>query len=84
MPPRWFTAMRNDPHAVKEHNSLMNEWKLPEMKLATHGIVWVILYPSNVTRFRFVKAESPCWKGEIEISLWRLALVLGWQRRPRE
>ena len=32
MGPRWFTAMQNDPEAMKEHDALMEEWRAERSK----------------------------------------------------
>lgn len=40
MAPKWFTAMRNDPEAVTEHDALMNEWDLSRMRLIRRDLAW--------------------------------------------
>jgi hypothetical protein len=43
-------------------------------------LAWMILVKGS-RRWRFVKAEPPCMKGEIQVSLCGLSVVFGWQRR---
>lgn len=41
-------------------------------------LAWAML-SSGRSRFRFVRAEAPCWKGEIVLPLVIATLVIGWQ-----
>lgn len=45
------------------------------MKLA-----WWCIFPAVERRVRFIRAEAPCWKGEIQI--WRI--VLAWEVQRSE
>lgn len=31
--------------------------------------------------FSYIKPETPCWKGEINLPLWKRSLVIGWQNK---
>jgi len=42
-------------------------------------IAWVMLV-RGPCEFRFIAAEEPCNKGEIDISLHWFHVVIGWQR----
>lgn len=45
-------------------------------------VIWLMLIngPGN---WRFVKAEPPCWKGEVCFSLHFCHAVIGWQAKPK-
>jgi hypothetical protein len=32
--------------------------------------------------WRFIRAEAPCWKGELRMSFRWFRVVIGWQRKP--
>lgn len=41
--------------------------------------LWLMLIGEKGT-LRYVKAEAPCWKGEIVIPFFGDCIVFGWQR----
>ena len=41
-------------------------------------MIWLILTPGG-SGWRFVRAEPPCWKGEVSASILSLTLTVGWQ-----
>lgn len=45
-------------------------------------MLWLMLLRGSGD-WRFIKAEPPCWKGEIRASFRWFKLVLGWQRVTR-
>lgn len=55
------------------HAALKGECTISERKRA--GLFWA-MFVRKSDGIRYVKAEAPCWKGEIV--LWRL--VIGWQK----
>ena len=40
--------------------------------------MWIMLLPPG--SFRYIKAEPPCWKGEVILSFHWFAICIGWQR----
>lgn len=40
-------------------------------------MVW-IMCPVACWRVRLIRAEGPCWKGEVQIG----PVVIGWDRKP--
>lgn len=41
---------------------------------------WWLMNVDGPWRLRYVRAERPCWKGEVQIG----RLVFGWHRRDQE
>jgi len=39
----------------------------------------MIFMPGSVP-WKYVKAEPPCWKGEVQISFWLFGVAIGWKR----
>ena len=46
-------------------------------------IVWIVICTGH-SRWQFVRAATPCWKGELVVPLWRVSLVIGWNARVPE
>lgn len=42
-------------------------------------MIWLML-TNGACELRFIRAEAPCWKGEINIPLYRWSLTLGWHK----
>lgn len=42
-------------------------------------MLWAMLQRGS-TPWRFIRAEPPCWKGEIRLSLHWWNLTIGWER----
>ena len=42
-------------------------------------IAWLMLLRDPGTT-RYVPAEAPCWKGELDLNLQAFHIVIGWQR----
>jgi hypothetical protein len=46
----------------------------------TRRLIWLMLGPGGIRQFRYVKAEAPCWKGEVNVPLFGWSVTIGWQR----
>lgn len=54
-----------------------------------NSLAWVMLgwreYPLEYMRPpRYIRAEAPCWKGEVTVPIGPLLLTIGWQRAEAE
>lgn len=45
-------------------------------------LAWATLTHGPRT-LRYVKAEAPCWNGEVDIGIFGLQLCIGWHRPPK-
>ena len=46
-------------------------------------IVWVMICTGH-SRWQFVRAGAPCWKGELVVPFGKFALVIGWNAQVPE
>jgi hypothetical protein len=46
-------------------------------------MMWVMLIKKK-GKFQRIKADGPCWKGEINIPLFSYTLTIGWQRKDKK
>jgi hypothetical protein len=43
-------------------------------------MIWWVICLRGRGVWRYIRAEAPCFKGEVQISLTWISLVIGWQR----
>ena len=89
---RYYWNQFNDRVRVVKHQECYEQWLRlaegplrlalgEERKTESKALSWMMLV-SGPGRWKFVKAEGPCWKVDLTMSFRWFTISIGWQKEP--